>query len=143
MNWHTDLSYGKRREQDFLKLVPFLGLKALEGTGPDFVDGLGQFYELKSERRSAGQTGNIAVEVVSSFKRKGAIFTAAAQSTFIAFFYSCDSVFIYKSEELLRVARAYRRKYGQNDVRNSNAKIVLLPRRLLKRIEVYSVEIGR
>lgn len=143
MSWHNDLLYGKRREQEFLKLVPFLGLTALDGTGPDFVDKVGKNWELKSERRTAAQTGNLAIEVVSSFKKKGAIFNAAAQSHFIAYFFACDSIFVYRTADLLSITRAYKRKYGQYNVKNSNAKVVLLPRKLLKRFEVYSVTIGQ
>jgi hypothetical protein len=135
MSWTIDLSWGKQREQDFLKSVPHMGLKALDGFGPDFISSTGHYYELKSERRTAKETKNIAVETVSSFKRKGAIFNAQ-QSDYIVFFFACGATFYYRSADLLLVARAYRRKYGQIAVRNSNARVVLLPRTLLRRIEV-------
>lgn len=137
MTWQTDLNYGNQREQDFIKLVPFLGLEKLPGTKADFKTKHGFLVELKSERRTAAQTQNIAVEVVSSFKRKGAIFNAVENKCIlIAYMFSCNSIFAYDAAELLLVARAWRRKYGHINVRGSSAKIVLLPRKMLEMAEV-------
>lgn len=134
MSWPTDLSYGKKREQEFVNALPFLGLKALEGTKADFIDKNGVKWELKSERRTAAQTPNIAVEVESSFAKKGAIFNAVQnECQFIAYYFSCGTVYIYNASSLLVIARCFRRKFGSFKVNNSSASVVLLRRDMLRK----------
>ncbi len=125
--WKLDLSYGEAREAAFLKMFPFL--KKVPGYKEDFVLPNGEKVELKAERRTALQTPNIAVEVISSYRRSGAIFNAVRNGCkYICYMFGCGSVFIYNCKLLSCVARRLS-KNGVIDVWNSNAKIVLIPRR--------------
>lgn len=102
MNWIKDLSYGQKRELEFCSIIaPELGLVPKQGLLEDFVDVKGQKWELKSERRTTMQTSNIAVEMVSSFRRQGAMYNARDNGVkYIVYLFADNIYFVYDFEKL-------------------------------------------
>ena len=137
VSWTIDLSYGQKREQDFIALVPFLHLKAQNGLKEDFIDINGDKWELKSERRTSAQTPNIAVEISSSFKRPGGLYNAHKNGTkYICYLFADNKYFVYDVSKLYYLSKHIAAKHGTIAVRNSNARIILLPRERLACLKI-------
>lgn len=137
VSWTIDLSYGQKREKDFVELLPELKLVAQNGIKEDFIDKNGDKWELKSERRTTAQTPNIAVEVISSYKRQGAIYNAFKNKTkYICYLFADNVFFVYDVSKLYYLAKHIATKHGTIKVRNSNARIILLPRKRIQCLQI-------
>lgn len=137
MAWKLDLEYGLKRQEDFLKLVPFLA--PVPGTKEDFVAPNGDKWELKSERRTAAQTLNIAIETKSSYRRPGALYNAFKNGVkYIAWFFACGAIFIYDCKRLFYYVRHLlkKRMITPLGVANSSAKIILLKRKQISWMQI-------
>lgn len=139
MNWHKDLKFGNEAELAFMALYPDM-LTRTDGRNGDLIRNDGVKIELKTERRSSTDTGNIFFEEFSNrdTARLGGPFRALEDGSglFVVFFFGDKKVFVYNTGDVVKYLVDTRGTYKQLIIRNSKATGYAVPIDDIKHLEV-------
>lgn len=136
-NFKSSLKAGAAGEARLHKLFPAWTRTA--GRVEDFRTSEGKLVELKTEGRATTQTPNLALELMSSPGRPGAIARAVADNiTYMIYLFADDKYFVYEPVALLEYMTVHANKYRLVQIPNRTYEttVMLVPRADLTHLEV-------
>lgn len=135
-NFKSSLGRGALGEAKFHKLFPTW--TRTDGKKEDFITPEGKLVELKTEGRSTEQTPNLALELMSSPGKPGAVQRAVNDGIhYIVYLFADGKYFVYEPKALLEFMNtATKYRIVQIPNRTYETTVILIPRADVAHLEV-------
>jgi hypothetical protein len=120
-NFEAQLEAGQKGEADFMAKYPALTKKGLKECDFEMPDG--RWVELKTDSRTAAETGNLFIEVYSSLRANspGGPWQAYGKgATFFVYRFSCGTEFWFDCERLMDFMEKNENSFEARTIRNAN-----------------------